>query len=139
MFTVCFVITSALWPSFAVTVVVSAETVHAALSFPFSEVQALVFLILCHFLLFYVNINVYQTLEFLHFFEFFGDSSSSLKDARLCALFCIAFVLFVFCNFPLLSISFFPLLFFLFYSFEYRSYSKERLPRISAPFLTWNI
>ena len=39
LFTVCFVITAALWPSLALTVVGSIQTVHDGLSFPASEVQ----------------------------------------------------------------------------------------------------
>ena len=46
VFTVSFVITAALWPSFALTVVESVETMHDALPFPASEVQAPVFSIL---------------------------------------------------------------------------------------------
>ena len=61
VFTVCFAITAALRSSFALTVVESVEPVHDALLFPASEVQASVSLILCHFLLFHVNIEVYQT------------------------------------------------------------------------------
>ena len=43
VFTVSFVITAALWPSFALTVVESIETMHDALPFPASEFQAPVF------------------------------------------------------------------------------------------------
>ena len=58
--TVCFLITAALWSSFILNDVESVKTVHDALPFPAFEVQASVFLILCHFLLFRVNIKAYQ-------------------------------------------------------------------------------
>ena len=61
MLTACFVITAVLLPSYVVTIVVSVETMHDSFLFPASEVQAPVSLILCHFLFFRVNIEVYQT------------------------------------------------------------------------------
>ena len=109
VFTVCFAITAALWPSFAVIVVESVETVHDALSFPASEVQAPVSLILCHFLLFHVNIEVYQTQNSsvsLNFLEIHHHQSKML-----------IFVLYFLLNFPLLPISCLLLLLFLFFLF----------------------
>ena len=106
MFHVCFVITAALWPSFVVTVVVSVETVHDALPFPASEVQAPVSLILCHFLLFRINIEVYQIQNSSVSLSFWEIHHHHLKMLVLCFT-------------PLLSISCLLLLFFLFYSFKY--------------------
>ena len=73
------------WKSLWLSFVVSVETVHETLLFPVSEDQAPVSLILYHFLLFHVNIGVSDP-ELLRFFEFFLDSSSSLKGACFCAL-----------------------------------------------------
>ena len=123
VFPVCFVITAALWPSFAVTVVVSVETVHDALSIPLSEVQAPVSLILYHFLLFRLNIEMYQTQNSAVSLNF-----SEIHHHRLKML---IFMLYSLPNFPLLSISSLLLLLF-FLSFWIKDPDFLALPHILA-------